>query len=226
MKYFLLFLLPMLANAAPVFTTVSYDRDEFFYLGLKKEDKGVNTDSSIAIVTNKDFSHELIPLAPENASRDVVGIIPEEKKIFVLTMRTGEQGDNPLLSAYDRNSKKWRDIGSVNCPIFTKIGFSAKSLTFYCEYLTKRGKSKTRKMSLNLGNEHIHRKGSMRFPEFLIRYRKTDISLEGSALSWSRLRIKVDSTSKVIEASEIYPAPAPLPAATSQPPSITEEQKK
>lgn len=193
-----------LVCAAAVLTTVSYDGREFLYIGAKKQDEGQNASSAVAVVSSKDFGHELILLPDSISKRDVIGVIPEGQKIFVLTQITSSQDDGPLLSVYNRESKKWKDIQSVDCPIFTKVGFRKKELVFYCERLTKRGKSKVRKKVLSLGSERIHRKGSMRFPEFLIRHRKLDISLEGLALSWDRLHIKKETEDKVLPAAELY----------------------
>lgn len=74
--------------------------------------------------------------------------------------------------------------------------------------MTRRGKLKYKNKSLSLGAERIYKKGIVRFPEFLIRYGKLNISLEGLAPDWNKLRLKTDLKEQVVLAADVFKSAA------------------
>ncbi|MGZ3671638.1 MAG: hypothetical protein ACXWR4_17110, partial [Bdellovibrionota bacterium] len=110
--FFLLFLLPLAAHAEKArFTTVFLDDEGVVYVGVKHGDS-----SEILSIPFKSGERTSIPLPSAITSRDVVGLITEKQKLFVLTTHIGEKDDGPMLHVYDRDKSRWSMVGKVICP--------------------------------------------------------------------------------------------------------------
>lgn len=204
-----LFALP--AFAAEVhFTTVFLDDEGVVYVGVKHGDNPgdaevISFPFSSGVRTN-------IPLPEEIAHRDVIGLITEKKKLFVLTSGTGAKDDGPMLHMYDRGQNVWAKVGKVVCPAFTKVTLKTTQMIFSCEVgKTKRGKTIVQRKTIFLRKDHrIYRNGVWRFPEFMLRYKGRNVLLEGQAPVWDKLRLRTDSgEQRTITAKDLFQLPLP-----------------
>lgn len=123
-----LFLVSGSALAAdPVFTTVAYDNDQL-YTGVKLRDPEKPI-ASIAVIDAKSGTHENISLPDEISKRDIIGIIPESDRIFVLTQDTSKApGDAPLLYVFHKGKAQWKKLSSVDCPVFSNAKLMPKAM--------------------------------------------------------------------------------------------------
>ncbi|MGZ3694637.1 MAG: hypothetical protein ACXWQO_10680 [Bdellovibrionota bacterium] len=206
------------APAAPktTFTTVFYDDGGIVYVGLKHGD--TNPESQVISFPFPPMgTRTKIPLPEEVAHRDVVGLIPDREKLFVLTNGGGDTTDGPMLHLFDQKKNEWKKIGKVNCPVFTKVRLSSTQMTFSCETGAMVGRRNHKhqqivQKSLSFGKERIFRSGTWRFPEFLLRYKGNTLLLEGDAPSWDKLRLKSPEEERLIKAEDLFDLPDPTPA--------------
>lgn len=213
---FLLLALPRLAAAEDVnFTTVFYDDGGQVYVGLRKG-TGDTAESQVITFPYPMGDRTQIPLPEEIRNRDVVGLIPEKQKLFVLTHSSKTAKDGPMLHVFDKDHNKWKKVGSVTCPSFTKVKLSSRGMTFSCEagsYKTRKGmKTHMVNKTIAYGADRLFRNGVWRFPEFMWRYKGVLLTLEGPAPDWDKLRIKAAEGEKLLKASDLFQLPAP-PAA-------------
>lgn len=199
-------LLTVLAFAEPVFTTIFYDDGGTVYVGMKEFDKEKRESSQAQVAY---FAYPLgevsrIPLPEEIANRNIIGILPYKEKLFIITHQNEEKNDGPMIHLYNVQKESWKKLGQAACPAFTKVKLKANSVTFFCEQPAKKGKTKVRAKTISLGKERIYRSGTMRFPEFLLRYRGISLLLEGDAPNWTRMRIKSEEKERFFLANEIF----------------------
>jgi hypothetical protein len=222
----LLLLSPLPSFASePFFTTVFYDDGGIVYAGLKKEEGG-KIESQVITFPFAGGARTKIPLPEEITGRDVIGLIPEKKKLFVLTHKSATEKDGPMLHVFDSTNNKWKKLGQLACPAFTKAKLYHNHMVFYCETTVKRRGRKRLGVvakSISYGSERLYRNGTWRFPEFMLRYKGVSLLLEGNAPNWDNLRLKSSEGERVLHANEVFqlpaPAPAPLPGlpASSEP---------
>lgn len=221
----LLFLQPAFADTPPPaapddihFTTVFYDDGGKVYVGLKRIKDGLS-ESQVITFPFPAGERTKLPLPEEIVRREVIGLVPDRQKLFVLTQGEGPKS-GPMLHLYDQARNRWKKIGGIVCPSFTKVNLSATKMVFFCEgplVKTRRGmKSTTVAKPLHFGGgERIYRGGTWRFPEFMLRYKSALLLLEGPAPVWEKLRIKSEQGERLITAEEMFelpipPAPAPI----------------
>lgn len=212
-------LLTVLAQAQdPHFTTVFYDDGEIVYTALKKED-GVKKESQVITFPFQGGARTRIPLPEEITNRDIIGLIPEKKKLFVLTHGNETEKDGPMLHVFDSTDNSWKKLGQLICPAFTKVKMSSTKMIFFCETNPVPGNQKRKKRkssvvakTISYGKERLYRSGTWRFPEFMLRYKSVFLLLEGNAPKWDRLRLKSAEGERVIMATELYQLPAPVGA--------------
>jgi hypothetical protein len=202
------------AFAGDYFTTVFLDDEGVVYVGLK-HGEGQGESQVISFPFNFDSAARTnYPLPDEISHRDVIGLIPEKKKLFVLTNGSGEKGDGPMLHVFDRKTNTWRKIGKVDCPTFTKVNMKSTHMTFFCEQgKTRKGKAKVAPRNLAFGHDRIFRSGTWRFPEFMLRYKGRSVLLEGRAPTWDKLHIRSEDDERTLNAEDLahLPLPAPVP---------------
>lgn len=193
------------APPAVTYTTVFYDDGGIVYVGLKHN-------GGEAQVMTFPFPpmgpRSKIPLPEEIQHRDVVGLLPDRAKLFVLTNGTGEAGDGPMLHLFDQKKNEWKKIGKVDCQTFTKVKLTATQMTFFCE-VPGRKKSRVVPKSLSFGRERIYRSGTWRFPEFLLRYKGVTLILQGNAPVWDKLRLKSGEEERLVPAEDLFDLPKP-----------------
>lgn len=197
-------LLPLSASAAPPhFTTVFFDDGGIVYVGVKN---AVN-DAMIVSLPFASGDRTLIPLPQDANRRDVIGLIPEKSKLFVITTGDG----TVLMHVYDRAKNSWTRLGKVNCPSFTKARLAASRITFSCEVgKTKKGKTRVQQKVISYGRERLYRTGIWRFPEFLLRHKGKVAVLEGDAPNWDTLRLRASmDDERTITASDLLQLPLP-----------------
>lgn len=214
--FFLLLSLP--AFSAPEnqahFTTVFFDDEAVVYAGLRQGDG----ESRVVALPFSTGERTIIPLPPEAAKNDVIGLVTEDlprrthprvKKLFVLSASpTG-----PMLHVFDRTTNQWRKKGQVNCPSFTKVRLTSRSFSFSCEVgKARKGKARVQSKAIALGKDAVNRTGVWRFPEFLLRHKGRVAILEGPAPNWDRLRLRdndENETERTITASDLLKLPLP-----------------
>ncbi len=212
---FALLLFPTLAFSQTHFTTVFYDDGGIVYVGLKREADG-KKESQVITFPFQGGERIRIPLPEEISQRDVIGLVPEKKKVFVLTHSAESKKDGPMLHVFDSQNHQWKKIGQLACPAFTKVKLSATKMIFFCEgpeRFSRKGKklnSPVVAKTLFFGRERLYRNGTWRFPEFMLRYKSFTLLLEGNAPTWDRLRLKSPEGERILEADELFQLPAPL----------------
>lgn len=223
-----LLLLPAFAAANDVtFTTVFYDDGGQVYVGLKK---GSDEHAESQVIT---FPYPLgdrtqIPLPEEIKNRDVVGLIPEKNKLFVLTHSARTEKDGPMLHVFDKDQNKWKKVGQVACPSFTKVKLSSRGMQFSCEAGTRKTRKGPKSImvqkTINYGSDRLFRNGTWRFPEFMWRYKGVLLTLEGPAPAWDKLRIKAAEGERLLKAEDFFQLPAPpVEQAAPAPPAAPAE---
>jgi hypothetical protein len=231
MKTLFLFFLPLFAQAQdPYFTTVFYDDGGIVYTALKKDD-GLKKESQVITFPFQGGARVRIPLPEEITTRDIIGLIPEKKKLFVLTHGYETDKDGPMLHIFDSNDNRWKKLGQLACPAFTKVKLSSTKMIFFCETNPVPGNNKKRRKkssvvakTISFGKERLYRSGTWRFPEFMLRYKRVFLLLEGNAPKWDRLRLKSAEGERVMMATEIYQLPAPVGAEPPSPPPAVETE--
>ncbi|HEY8280206.1 MAG TPA: hypothetical protein VIH99_11320 [Bdellovibrionota bacterium] len=201
-------LFPGAAFAAKArFTTVFLDDEGVVYVGMRHAD-GLSDIVSFPFESSERTS---IPLPDAISHRDVIGLLPEKQKLFVLTNGAGEPDDGPMLHVYDRGSGSWVMVGKIVCPTFTKVRLEPSRMIFSCEIgKTRKGKSRVARRSISLKRDRIYRGGVWRFPEFMLRYKGRVVLLEGPAPDWDRLRLRSDQGSqRTISAEDLVQLPLP-----------------
>jgi len=191
------------------FTTVFLDDEGVVYVGVKRGDNP--GDSAVISFPFSSGVRTNIPLPDEIAHRDVIGLITEKKKLFVVTNGNGEAGDGPMLHVYDRGRSHWSKVGQVVCPTFTKVTLKASQMIFSCEVgKSRRGKTHVQRKAISLRKDRIYRNGVWRFPEFMLRYKGRNVLLEGPAPVWDKLRLRTDEgEQRTISAEDLIQLPLP-----------------
>lgn len=217
-----LLLTPLFASAGSTyFTTVFYDDEGVVYAGLKRGE-GAGESQIVTFPFPPIGTRTRIPLPPEISSRDIIGLITDRHKLFVLTGAGEEKNDGPMLHLFDRKKERWKKIGKVrDCATFSKAKLYSHKMVFYCERLRKRGRSRVVAKALHYGKERMYRRGTWRFPEFMLRYKGTTLLLEGRAPTWDKLRVKNENEERLINAEDILDLPAPLPPIAPPPSGLT-----
>lgn len=205
----LLLALPAFARAETArFTTVFLDDEGVVYVGVKHGEPAV---SEVISLPFKSGDRTNIPLPAEISARDVIGLIPEKQKLFVLTSGMGaalQKGDGPTLHVYDREFGKWTRVGHVACPAFTKVTMQPRQMVFSCEVgQSKKGRARVVRKGIPFGKNRIYRNGVWRFPEFLLRYKGRTVLLEGPAPTWDRLRLRDAEGERTITAEDLLRLP-------------------
>lgn len=202
------------------FTTVFYDDGGIVYVGLRRTN-GEEAESQVISFPFPSGNRDRLPLPEEVQHREVIGLIPDRQKLFVLTQGGEGKAIGPMLHLYDRAKNSWKKIGGIACPSFTKVKLSATQMTFFCEgatIKTRRGpKTVTTPKPLHFKGERIYRSGTWRFPEFMLRYKSAMLLLEGPAPVWDRLRIKSEQGERLMKAEELFEIPVPVPTTSIGP---------
>lgn len=204
MSLFIFFFLSSVSWASQAqFTTIFYDDGGVVFVGVKSLKE---TESFAHLVTFPFEGGEQtsIKLPPELENRDLVGLIPERKKLFVLSQRESEK---LMLHRYNMEQEEWKKIGQVECPTFTKVKTAPTKVSVFCESTGKKRGSGVQVKNILLGKERLFRTGTWRFPEFLLRYKGVTLLLEGNAPAWNRLRLKSASGDRVIQAEDLVSLP-------------------
>jgi hypothetical protein len=190
------------------FTTVFYDDAGIVYVGLK-HGTGAGEAQIISFPYPPLGDRTKIPLPEEISHRDVIGLIPDRQKLFVLTSGGGEKLDGPMLHLFDQKKNEWKKIGKIDCPAFTKVKISSTKMVFFCEVpgSMRRGKLRVRAKTLRFGRERIYRTGTWRFPEFMLRYKGVVLLLQGEAPNWDKLRLKNEKDDRLIKAEDLFDLP-------------------
>jgi hypothetical protein len=214
MRYFAIFSFFLsfasIAKAAPArFTTVFLDDEGVVYAGIKHGEPEVSEVVSFPFQAGERTN---IPLPATIANRDVIGLLTEKEKLFVLTAPVSNaEDDGPLLYVYNRDLGKWNKVGGIECPTFTKVTMKSTQMIFSCEVgKSRKGKTHIIRKTISLRKNPIFRRGVWRFPEFLLRYKGRTVLLEGSAPNWDRIRLRSpDNVERSIAADDLLHLPLP-----------------
>lgn len=193
-KFLLFFLFSLSAWAKETeFTTVFYDDAGTVYVGIKQMDKIQEEEKISSQVAHFPFPRgDVTNLFPpdEAGKKDIIGILPDREKIFVISHKSEEKQGGPSLHLYNSKKKTWKRIGKVVCPTVTKVKLGITNMVFFCETTSKKGQTRTTPKVIRMGKDRLYRTGYVRIPEFLLRYKKAMLVLEGNAPHWKKLRIK------------------------------------
>lgn len=214
MTFLLFSFLTVFAHAVEIptyFTTLFYDDGGIVYVGLKtKQDEASDSQAQLVSFPFIGGEKTKIELPPELRTRSIVGVIPDRKKVYVISQDEESAQKSLMLHIHDLDQEVWKKLGQMACPTFTKVKTAAKAITVYCERKSAPTKNKKKARSsgvqakvFSLGKERLYRRGTWRFPEFLLRYKGVTLILEGNAPYWSNLRLKSPDGERIIKAEDL-----------------------
>lgn len=182
---------------APVFTTLSSAGSNIF-AGVKLEKEGMEPETYLMQVTSEKMSSQKVQLPTELAHREVVGLFStEDNKLLVMTQRTVEQGDKPLLHTFDPVKKEWKKIAEADCPSFAKIKVEPSALTFKCSETNEKGVEVISDKKVSLSGVKLKASGELTLPFQKVDQNQLKAELLGEAFEWKQLKVGFNKKEKV-----------------------------
>jgi len=209
MVFLLFFAIAQAAEIPTYFTTLFYDDGGLVYVGIKtKSDEQSESQAQLVSFPFAGGEKTKIELPPELRTRWIVGVIPDRKKVYVISQDEETVHKSLMLHIHDLDKEIWKKLGQMECPTFTKVNTAPRTITVFCERKIAPSKKKKRSSGVeakqfSLGKERLFRKGTWRFPEFLLRYKGLTLILEGNAPYWNHLRLKSPDGERIIRAEDL-----------------------
>lgn len=195
------------AEDITMFTTIFYDDGGIVYTGVKQIKENRPALSKVVMLPYPaEGSSSTLVLPDEVSTHDVIGLLPEREMLYVLTQDYENPQGNLTLHSFNKKTESWKRLGRTKCHAFTKIKLSHDRITAFCEMKQKSKKAKMHVVGypFRLGRNRIYRTGSIRFPEFLLRYKGVNLLLEGKAPTWEKLHIKSEDSNKSYLAADFF----------------------
>ena len=192
------FLLSTAACAqAPVFTTLSSTGKSVF-AGVKLEKEGMEPETYLMEVSSDKMSSQKIQLPTELLHREVVGLFSAEKNLLlVMTQRTVEQGDKPLLHVFDPSKKEWKKVAEADCTSFAKIKVEPSALTFKCSETNEKGEEVITDKKVSITGIKLSTSGELTLPLQKVDKDQIKAELLGEAFEWKQLKVGFNKKEKV-----------------------------
>jgi len=173
---------------APVFTTLASSQ-KHVYAGVKLEEKGNEPETYLFQLTEGDVINK-ISLPKELIHREIVSIYPaNEKEILVLTQRTVEQGDAPLLYSFTPANTSWKKIGSVDCMSFAKVAYEKNAVKLTCLKTNEKGDEVQEEKEIPLKGIAVSAPKEITLPVHKVENGDLKAELIGDSFEWKELKV-------------------------------------
>ncbi len=187
----------MAFGQAPIFTTLTSSGKNVF-AGVKLQEKGMEPDTYILEVAGDKLSSSKIPLPAEIMHREVIGLFSAEaNKLVVMSQRTVEQGDKPLLHSYDPAKKEWKKLAEADCVNFAKVKIEATAVTFVCLETNKKGEEIEVPKKVALAGVKLKPAGEVTLPMQKVEQESLKAEFIGEAFEWKELKVGFNKKEKV-----------------------------
>jgi hypothetical protein len=184
---------------APVFTTVATSGKNVF-AGVKMEKKGMEPETYLLEVSGEKLSSQKISLPTEIIHREVVALFSAENNmVVVMSQRTVEQGDKPLLHSYDPSKKEWKKLAEVDCVSFAKVKVEASSITMSCVETDKTGNEIETPKKVALSGIKLIPTSEVTLPFVKSEKETLKAELLGEAFEWKELKVGLDKKEKIFK---------------------------
>lgn len=181
----------------PVFTTLGSSGKTIF-AGVKKELKGQEPETYLLEVSSEKLSSQKVTLPVELIHREVVALFSSDKnQLLVMTQRTVEQGDKPLLHSYNILTKTWKKVGEADCPSFAKLSVQKDSITLSCVETNAAGDEVVIPKKITLKEIQLSPVGEITLPLEKVNQGNIQAELLGESFQWKELKVGVDKKQKV-----------------------------
>lgn len=182
---------------APVFTTLSSSGKNVF-AGVKLESKGNEPETYLLQVSGDGLTSNKIELPTELAHREVVALFPaDNNQIVVMSQRTVEQGDKPLLHSFNPSKKEWKKLAEVDCTSFAKVKVEKQSVSVTCVETDAKGEEVEKEKKVILKGVTLTQPGSVTLPLQKIEKDTVRAELLGDPFEWKELKVSVDKKEKI-----------------------------
>lgn len=188
------------AAESPVFTSLGHSGENVF-AGVKSSAKGMEPETYLLKVKGDALSSEKIPLPTDLEHREVISILDTTAKdlVVVMTQRTVEQGDNPLLHSYDTKTKKWTKLGEVGCHSFSKLKIEASQLTVNCLVTNKSGDETESPVKVSLKGILLKPQQEIVLPVTKLSGPQIKAELLGESFEWKELKVVSNQKEKLFK---------------------------
>jgi len=181
----------------PVFTCLNANGPKVF-AGVKISEQGMEPDTYLMEVNSTKLSSQKITLPKELIHREIVGIFPTQSEVvLVLTQRTVEQGDNPLLYSFHPTKKEWKRISEFKCPSFANVSIEESALTLHCLETNKEGVEVKTSQKTPIIGVKLRASGDQTLPMVKVEKDNLKAELVGESFEWKELKVSVDKKEKV-----------------------------
>ncbi len=199
-QFILLSLVSLSACAQlPVFTCLNTNGPKVF-AGVKISEQGMEPDTYLMEVNSTMLSSQKISLPKELIHREVVGIFPTQGEVvLVLTQRTVEQGDNPLLYSFHPSKKEWKKVAEFKCPSFANVSVEESALTLHCVETNKEGVEVKTSQKTPIAGLKLKASGEQTLPLFKVEKDNVKAELVGESFEWKELKVSVNKKEKVFK---------------------------
>jgi hypothetical protein len=179
------------------FTTLtSIEKD--VYAGVKIEKKGDEPETYILQVSGEGLTSKKIMLPEELAHREVVALIPAEKKQLVLvSQRTIEQGDKLQFHLFNPEKEEWKKLSELDCNSFAKMKKEKKGLVLNCISTDEKGKEIEKKKNVSFKEVTLYELGEVTLPLSKIQNNLIQAELLGDSFEWKDLKVGINKKEKV-----------------------------
>lgn len=172
----------------PVFTTLSVTKNDVF-AGVKVVKEGNEPETHLFQASIGDVVHK-ISLPKELIHREIVSIYPaNEKEILILTQRTVEQGDDPILHSFQIKEGKWKKIGSVKCLSFTKVAYEKNAVKLTCLRTNEKGDEVEEEKKISLSGIAVSGPAVLNLPIEKAQQGTLKAELIGDTFEWKEVKV-------------------------------------
>jgi hypothetical protein len=182
-----------------VYTSLNFSGETLF-AGVKISEKGEEPDTYLLQVNSQKMSSDKINLPAELIHREVVALLPSAgEDLVVVTQKTTEQGDNPLIHTYRPSLKKWTKVAEAKCMSFAKLEMSEKNLIFHCVETNDQGKEVIRPEKVATTGLKFSSKGALSLPQTKVDSKDLKAELIGESFEWKELKVSAKSQEKIFK---------------------------
>lgn len=180
----------------PVYTSVtSFNKNVF--AGVKKVVKGEEPDTYLVEVNSAKLESKKIELPDDLTAREVIALLPTQgSELVVITQRTVEQGDNPLVHSYHPEKKAWKKLSEINCASFANLKVSETAFSLNCVETNEEGKEVTKNVEVKVSGLKLRPINSLGLPQTKVDEKDLKAELLGDSFDWKELKVGTETKEK------------------------------
>lgn len=182
-----------------VYTSLSSSGESIF-AGVKVSSEGEEPETYLLEVNSKKLVSGKVNLPSELSHREVVALIETKgENIVVVTQKTLEQGDDPLIHSYQPSSKKWNKLGVAKCMSFAKLEIKESDLSFHCVETNEKGEEVVRIEKVKISGVKLNPSSSLELPQTKVESKEIKAELLGESFDWKELKVSAKSQEKIFK---------------------------